>query len=318
MKPAVRWVAAMGLTGLLAITGSLTPAFGQGGSGNGNRAGAFPNQNALVPNRTPAMISAERSRYFTNQAERSTRFGHDLDNGVGESVDTSDPLDFPIRNDVIAPKPGQSVTAYLDSRETEMRPDVGDIRWNPGVENLKQTAPVIRPFTAQWYRQHPRAWQYGYPGDNAWVTGTADRLSRWLDTTVAGAGRSVVQPVAAVESDGSQLQQTGSWMNVGVYSLAPDSAKTAERMVQLAVNPAGDVRGTHYDLISDEAVHVQGSVDKNNKLIVWSVGDHGQMIFQANLEQLLGSQAPVEAHFANGQTNRWTATKVQPPPNARD
>ena len=62
-----------------------------------------------------------------------------------------------------------------------------------------------QPFTAEWYADHPAAWQYTHPHADAWAVASAAGVAAWLgwaNQPVYGTSSTVVyQEVPAEESD---------------------------------------------------------------------------------------------------------------------
>lgn len=182
------------------------------------------------------------------------------------------------------------------------------------------------PFSPAWYGQHPNAWQITHPhAGEAVVAVTALGLASFMaieSGTVSGGNTTIVygseataeQTQAATElaqAGEDQVDQGGPWMAIGAFAFCPMDVPNATRMIQLAVNPQGTLRGTHYDLLSEETADIIGAVDRNTSQVSWRIGENGHVIFESDLAQLTQPQGQVRVHFPDGQTGQWAVTRLQ-------
>lgn len=203
--------------------------------------------------------------------------------------------------------------------------------WNPH-ESLSAHAPANQPFTPSWYADHPNAFQAQYPHADAWAAATPVGLGRWLNVPVVATGGGygsgsttyvesapAETTTAATDTASTAPENTasaapaGDWMTIGVYGFAPVADKESHRMLQLVVNRDGVIKGSHYDLISDETQDVQGQLDKNTQHVNWTIGAKGSVVFDATLGDLTKDQAIALAKFTSGKTNQWKLTKANNP-----
>ncbi len=182
------------------------------------------------------------------------------------------------------------------------------------------------PFSPAWYAQHPNAWQFTHPyAGEAVVAATALGLASFMaiesaalsgsDTVVVyGSEATDEQTQAAtelVQSGEAAVDPDGQWMPIGAFALRPMDAPNATRMIHLAVDPQGVLRGAHYDLLSEETANIIGAVDRNTSQVSWRIGEKGHVVFESTLAQLTQPQGQVRVHFPDGQTGQWAVTRVQ-------
>ena len=221
-----------------------------------------------------------------------------------------------------------------------VRPPAANAAGAAGTWMAQQPA----PFSAQWYAQHPTAWQVTHPYANeAAIVASAAALAGWLaipyatvqtyvptSTTVVEVAPSEPTPVivtvpdentdpaATDEPDTSRSESAGAepagseqeWMTVGLYQLKPSGASKATRMVHLAVNRAGELRGTQYDMLSEHVGNVQGKINKSDLLVAWTVGESAAVTFETSLPELTKPTSAVRAQFADGESEAWEAIRV--------
>ena len=178
------------------------------------------------------------------------------------------------------------------------------------------------PFSPAWYAQHPNAWKITHPyAGEAFVAATALGLTSFMaiesahtggTTVVYGSEATAEQTQAAselAESGDVTVDADGQWMPVGVFAFCPTDAPNATRMIQLAVNARGTLRGAHYDLLSEETADIIGAVDRNTTRVSWRIGEEGHVVFESDLTQLTQPQGQVRVHFPDGQTGHWVVTQ---------
>ncbi len=185
------------------------------------------------------------------------------------------------------------------------------------------------PFSPGWYVQHPNAWQLTHPyAGEAVVAATAVGLAGWLAVTDAGGSgyvsnytsvtvdettpqEAAQQATDLAEYGAAEVPDTTQWKPIGVYAFRSVKNSEATRLLQLAVSPEGVVRGSHYDLISQEVANVSGAIDKNQLRVSWTIGEQGKVVFECAMSELTKPNGQVTAHFPDGQTGAWQISQYQ-------
>lgn len=179
--------------------------------------------------------------------------------------------------------------------------------------------PQHKPFTAAWYKAHPNAWRATHPHAPAAVAVTALGVARWLGApyaattnTTSGAAISEQPPVDETAEPVAAVADQAEWITIGEFALRPAGQAQATRVIQLAVSRNGAVGGSHYDLITEQVLDIQGTVDKSNLQVTWTVGAQGKVVFRTPLDELTRSQGKVTAQLPDGQTAAWQTVRVTP------
>ncbi len=197
-----------------------------------------------------------------------------------------------------------------------------------------------QPFTPAWYANHPRAWQSTHPHADAWAVATFGTAAAWLGITAASNGGYVDDTTTVYTSDTedntddqsssdqenspAQLANNGgltlpadeNFLSLGVFSLAPQDKIDASALVQLAVNKNGEVRGSYYDLLTDQEQTIQGALDKRTQRVTFTVGNSGPVAFETVLRDLTQASGKVTLRFENGTTKQWTLARYENQPQA--
>ena len=96
---------------------------------------------------------------------------------------------------------------------------------------------------------------------------------------------------------------------LGVYSIAPQGHIEASAMLQLAITKDGILRGSYYDLLSNEDHQVQGAVDKKTQRVAWTIGPKGKVLFETSLANLTQDKGPLSVHYEDGESRPWTIAR---------
>jgi hypothetical protein len=103
------------------------------------------------------------------------------------------------------------------------------------------------------------------------------------------------------------------WRALGVFALVQGTEKTSNELFQLAVNPAGVVRGNYYNALADTTLPVSGSVDKKTQRVAWTIDKGKSRVFETGLANLTKGETAVLVHFGKDATQQWSLVRVDPP-----
>ncbi|HEX3726883.1 MAG TPA: hypothetical protein VHV08_11600 [Pirellulales bacterium] len=205
-------------------------------------------------------------------------------------------------------------------------------------------APENRPFTTGWYGSHPGAWQATRGYGDAWAAASFASAAGWLGlddyaddgaasddsantadtsadtaTDVADSGDGQEQESTSDPAAATQLAQSGAanvpaeadFLPLGVYALAPDGQKESTAMVQIAVSKQGVVRGSYYDLVSDQGHAISGAIDKKTRRVAFTIGSKGKTVFETQLADLTQPSGELSVHFPDGQASDWSVARFE-------
>jgi hypothetical protein len=194
-------------------------------------------------------------------------------------------------------------------------------------------------FTPGWIGGYPGAW---WPGKWA-AYGTAWALATWPWASAYGGctgepmyydyGSNVAyddgqvyvddQPVATAQEYYDQANQIAAagaqatnedWLPLGVFAIVADEGQThTDKIVQLAINRDGAVRGNYQDLLTDQVTPIVGAVDKTTQRVSMKLQGNDQLVVETGLYNLTNDEAPVLVHFgADRQEGRLFIRLKQP------
>ncbi len=177
---------------------------------------------------------------------------------------------------------------------------------------------------AGWWGRYPGAW---FPGrwalaTTAWATaawavagpycgcdsGSAAYYDYGQNVTYGDDGMvySDGQPVAAEEyydqaaqiADAGQTPQNEEWLPLGIFAVVASEDQTqTDKIVQLALNKEGVIRGNYHDLLADKVTPVAGAVDKQTQRVALRIEGNDQVLVETGLYNLTNDEAPVLVHF---------------------
>ena len=178
-------------------------------------------------------------------------------------------------------------------------------------------------FSPGWIAGYPGAW---WPGKWA-VYGTAWAMATWPWASAYGGctgepvyydyGNNVAyedgsvyvddQPVATAEEYYQQAEQIADagaasanedWLPLGVFAVVADEGQTqTDKVIQLAMNRDGAIRGNYQDMLTDKVTPITGSVDKSTQRVSLKLEGNDSLLIETGIYNLTNDEAPVLVHF---------------------
>ncbi len=108
-----------------------------------------------------------------------------------------------------------------------------------------------------------------------------------------------------------ELPADAKFLSLGVFSVAPKDQTEASAMLHLAVNKDGILRGSYYDLLSNQEHDIEGAIDKTTQRAAWTVAPHGEVVFETSLKELTEETGPLAVFYENGETRQWTLARYE-------
>lgn len=174
------------------------------------------------------------------------------------------------------------------------------------------------PFSAKWYKDHPKAWHYHHHDhDDAWKVITAAGVVGFLGWEAYHSHGPVVvyQPVPYdalfVSRPGVVIDPAvGQWMPLGQFSLMLGPADSSTRMLDLAVDRLGHIRGSYYDMVSGVSHNVAGIVDGRTQYAQWSLESNRGLTFYTPLGEMMQPQGLVYVQLPSGERQQWQLVRM--------
>lgn len=136
------------------------------------------------------------------------------------------------------------------------------------------------PFTAEWYAQHPDAWQHPKP------------YAEWRAAPVPPAA--VVSAFFGTDGGANPNLTTMTnveWLPLGVFTSPARPGGQATSFHQLAVSKSGQLKGVMTDTATGAVQPIAGLAEVSSGKVSWNVGPSGGLAYESSLDELL-KQAP--------------------------
>ena len=173
------------------------------------------------------------------------------------------------------------------------------------------------PFSDKWYKDHPHAWHHDHHGNDAWKVVTAVGVVGFLGWEAYHPHTVVVyEPVPYdtlfVSRPGVIIDPArGEWMPLGVYSLMLGPADSSTRMLDLAVDRFGHIRGSYYDMVTGASHNVAGIIDARTQYAQWSLESNRQLTFYTPLGEMMQPQGAVNVSLPSGERQQWQLVRME-------
>ncbi|MFT3882963.1 MAG: hypothetical protein QM703_25320 [Gemmatales bacterium] len=194
-----------------------------------------------------------------------------------------------------------------------------------------------------------RAWLPYYPYNYWWSMPTWARVSTWFSWNAAnaavwqqpiyydyGTGGNVVYQNNMVYIGGQQVasapefaqsavalatvtppanEEQGAqaeWMPLGTFAMSTGEKDTEPtRVLQLAVTKDGIIGGTFFNYQTDQAVAIQGQVDKQTQRVAFRFGERDNIVAETGLYNLTQQQAPLLVHFGDERVENYLLIRLK-------
>jgi hypothetical protein len=194
-------------------------------------------------------------------------------------------------------------------------------------------------FTPGWRAGYPGAWWPGRwaVGATAWAAASWATAGSYCGCSGAGTyydyGENVTyddgnvyygdQPCASAEqyydqagqiADSAQTPQNDEWLPLGVFAVIAEPTQTkTDRVLQLALNKNGAIRGNLQDFLADKVTPVVGAVDKKTQRVALKLEGSDAMVAETGLYNLTNDEVPVLVHFSADRVEDRTLIRLKQP-----
>lgn len=105
----------------------------------------------------------------------------------------------------------------------------------------------------------------------------------------------------------------GKWAPLGVFSLAEPGQTQSNMLIQLAINPQGQVRGNYMNQLTNEKSQIYGQLDKKTQRVSWTIGENNQTVFDTSLASLTKEDSQVLVHYGPNNTQNMALIRLKQP-----
>lgn len=144
-----------------------------------------------------------------------------------------------------------------------------------------------------------------YENNNVFING--QQVATTSEFAQSAATLATVPPPAT-----EQEAEQADWLPLGVFAISTGENDTEpNRVVQLAINKQGIVSGTLYNYDTDEAIAVQGQVDRQTQRVAIRLGDLEDVVVETGLYNLTQDEAPVLVHFRTDKIEEYLLIRLE-------
>ncbi len=214
-------------------------------------------------------------------------------------------------------------------------------KWTPGVyrskgRSVRRDFRDYDAFTVPWYKHHDAWLPDGWTVRTAWTWATWDHMVAWYDIQgepylynygdnvyydagevyadgeLAGTEDEYYEQASAQAASGDGADADGEWNSFGVYGVVQGDQRTADKIIQLAGNKDGAIRGTYYDLVADETHDIAGAIDARTQRVTWTIGKAKTTVCETGLDNLTRDEGPVLVMRGADKPQNWLMIRLGP------
>jgi hypothetical protein len=140
--------------------------------------------------------------------------------------------------------------------------------------------------------------------------GTAEEYYQQAEA-IADAGPEFVD---AAETDAGAETKEEDWLPLGVFALIKEAGQTqTDKVLQLALNKDGAIRGNLQDSLTDKVTQLVGSVDKKSQRVAIKLEGNESLVLEAGLYNLTNDEVPALVHFDAERQQAVTLIRLKQP-----
>ncbi len=88
------------------------------------------------------------------------------------------------------------------------------------------------------------------------------------------------------------------WLPLGVFAVLAEASQTkTDKVLQLALNKEGEIRGNFQDILTDKVTPVIGAVDKQSQRVAMKLEGNDSLVMEVGLYNLTNDEVPALVHF---------------------
>jgi hypothetical protein len=216
--------------------------------------------------------------------------------------------------------------------------------YNGAIISNRQVVAVRRGFngygyyyTPRWYARYPGAWLAAGVVANAWWNGPYwDSASGYCgcegdpvsydygesltyEDGMVYAGEEAVATQEQYADQAAEIADAGTeadnadWLPLGVFAVVSEGQEASDKILQLAVNKDGVIRGNLHDKLTDQIIAVVGSIDRESQRAAFRPENKEFPVAECGLYNLTQSALNILVHLDEGQTEQRSLIRLEEP-----
>lgn len=115
-------------------------------------------------------------------------------------------------------------------------------------------------------------------------------------------------------ADAGDQAQDEDWMPLGVFAIIAETDQTqTDKVIQLALNREGAIRGNYQDMLTEKVTPVTGSVDKESERVALKLDGNDSLVMEIGLYNLTNDEVPALIHFDAERREPRTLIRLKNP-----
>jgi hypothetical protein len=191
---------------------------------------------------------------------------------------------------------------------------VGAVPSNPWWWWAPATAGVVSGFVAGAETSEPYYYDYGvttvYQGDTVYVDGKPAGSTKAYTEKAVALAKTVAEtpPPTPAKKEGAD-----EWLPMGVWALTQEEKGDAVMFLQISISKQGVISGAYKNTLIGSNEQIIGSVDRENQLAAWRIGQNGKTVIETGLFNLTRDVTSAAIHFDTGNTQTWLMVRLPQP-----
>ncbi len=133
-------------------------------------------------------------------------------------------------------------------------------------------------------------------------------------STAPTTGAQYYDQAAQIAAAGADPPKSEDWLPLGVFAVITEPTQTqTDKVVQLALNKEGVIRGNFQDFLTDKVVPVVGAVDKQTQRVAMRLEGNNSVVVETGLYNLTNDEVPVLVHFSADRVEDRTLIRLHQP-----
>ena len=136
----------------------------------------------------------------------------------------------------------------------------------------------------------------------------------YYDSKPAATAEEYYDQASNIAQEGAdEVSDEEDWQSLGVWAMVQGDETNSNKMLQIAVNKDGVIRGNHYDALTETTLPIQGSVDKKTQRVVWTIGRIKNTIYETGFYNLTQDETSLLILVCKDNTQQWSLVRLEAP-----
>jgi hypothetical protein len=182
--------------------------------------------------------------------------------------------------------------------------------WWPGKWAVWGTAWAVAtwPYASAYCGCYGEPIYYDYGGNVAYEEGMV-----YVDDQAVATAEEYYAQAGEIAASGAESTNE-EWMPLGVFAVISEEGQTnTDKLVQLAINRDGVIKGNFQDVLTDKITPVTGAVDKATQRVSFKLEGNDQLVVETGLYNLTNDEVPILVHLGSDRQEGRVLVRLKQP-----